>query len=229
MTDNCVRGSRLFGAYKVFTASQNLANHNHDHYITQLWEVTACQFTRAAPKFVASPVYASTPFLISLILFFPTAATSIQHYRHSPLAASPQIWAKELKPPITSTRVNLKAVSNLFSSQNIPQWYFSQNPATDNFFNLYMQCIWTTWSLRNMYEREFGLHHADYGFAFSTTQVHRMIALIICIIFVVGKYQQSGNVFNLCNIHFLQFFYLPAPFCWKATVGSPRYTWRVLW
>jgi len=54
-------------------------------------------------------------------------------------------------------------------------------------------------------QREFDLLHADWRFAFCTTQVRPIVALIICLIIVVGHLRHRRRNCNACDICFPRF------------------------
>jgi hypothetical protein len=60
-------------------------------------------------------------------------------------------------------------------------------------------------AFNKLLQGEFGLFHADWGLTLCTTQVQQIIALIACIIIVLGILLQVGQVHNPCDICFLQF------------------------
>jgi len=69
---------------------------------------------------------------------------------------------------------------------------------------------------------EFGLVQADWGFTLCTAQVRRIVALIICIIFVVGNLRQWWQVRNPCNVCFPGLSRRQESFRWEANGRSPR-------
>ena len=68
----------------------------------------------------------------------------------------------------------------------------------------------------------FGLLHADWGCTICTAQVQRIVALIICIILVVGNLRQWGQVRNPCDICFLWYRGRQESYHWEAIGRSPR-------
>jgi len=75
---------------------------------------------------------------------------------------------------------------------------------------------------------ELRLLQANWGFAFSTAQVRRIVALLSCIIFVVGQLRQWGQVSNPCDICFLRFRWWLESFRPEAYGVSPRCAGRRL-
>jgi len=69
---------------------------------------------------------------------------------------------------------------------------------------------------------EFSLLRADWGFTLCTTQVRRIVALIICITFFIGNLRQWGHVHNPSDICFLWFRRWQESFRWEANGRSPR-------
>jgi len=69
---------------------------------------------------------------------------------------------------------------------------------------------------------EFGLLQADWGFTLCTAQVRRIVALIICIIFVVGNLRQWCQVRNPGDIWFPRLRRRQESFRWEANGRSPR-------
>jgi len=69
---------------------------------------------------------------------------------------------------------------------------------------------------------EFGLLQADWGFTLCTAQVQQIVALIICIIFVVGNLRQWWQVRHPCDICFPQLRRWQRSFRWEANGWSPR-------
>jgi hypothetical protein len=67
---------------------------------------------------------------------------------------------------------------------------------------------------------EFHLLQADWGLAVSTAQVRRIIALIICIEYVITNPWYRGQVQNPCNICSARFCSWLQSFCWKHHGGS---------
>ena len=66
---------------------------------------------------------------------------------------------------------------------------------------------------------EFHLLQPDWGFAFGTTQVRQIVALIICITFIIENIcsrRQIGNPWNICPVQMRS---LLNPFRWKANGG----------
>jgi len=66
---------------------------------------------------------------------------------------------------------------------------------------------------------EFRLHQADWGFAFGPAQVLQIVALIICIVFIIGnlwQWEQIGNPGNICPPQFRSWLTL---FCCEANGG----------
>jgi len=77
---------------------------------------------------------------------------------------------------------------------------------------------------------EFGLLQADWGFTLCTTQVRRIVALFIWIIFVVGNLRQWRHVRTSCNICFPWFCRQQESFRCEANGRSPRCArWRSRW
>jgi len=79
---------------------------------------------------------------------------------------------------------------------------------------------------------EFGLLQADCRFPFCTAQVQRIVALIICIIIVVGHLRQRGQFCNPSDICFPWFRWGLELFWREGNLGSPRGTrrrfrWRI--
>jgi hypothetical protein len=79
---------------------------------------------------------------------------------------------------------------------------------------------------------EFGLLQADWRFTFCTAQVRQIIALIICILIIIGYLGQWGKFYNPCNICFPQFRWRLELFCWESNWESPRsvgkrFRWRI--
>jgi len=76
---------------------------------------------------------------------------------------------------------------------------------------------------------EFHLLQADWGFAFDSAQVRRIVGLIICIIFVIRNlwsWRHIGNPCNICPPHFPG---LLESFRWEANEGSPRCARKLSW
>jgi hypothetical protein len=66
------------------------------------------------------------------------------------------------------------------------------------------------------------LLQADWGFTLCTAQVRRIVALIICIIFMVGNLRQWGQVRNPSDICFARFRRRQESFRWEANGRSAR-------
>ena len=67
----------------------------------------------------------------------------------------------------------------------------------------------------------FRLLQADWGFALSPAQVRRIIALIICIEFVIRNFWEWGQVRNTSNIRLARFRCHLKLFLWEANGGLP--------
>ena len=69
---------------------------------------------------------------------------------------------------------------------------------------------------------EFRLLQADWGFAFGTTQVQRIVAHLNCIIFVIGNIRYWGQIHNPRNICPVRSRSRLRSFGWEANGGLPR-------
>jgi len=80
---------------------------------------------------------------------------------------------------------------------------------------------------------EFSLLQADWRYAICTAQVQRIVALIICIILVVGQLRQWGQFCNPCDICCPRFHGRLESFRWEANPESPKcagrwFKWKII-
>jgi len=111
----------------------------------------------------------------------PIVAESIRHYWSLPRAATFRKSPKNLQLPSPNAGFHLAAVSNCF----FPGYWTnasSREPSHPYFLPL-VQCtkVGLPHPFGKLLQAEIRLLQADWGLAFSPTQVRRIIALIICI------------------------------------------------
>jgi len=104
---------------------------------------------------------------------------------------------------------------------------FLEQPSLPSFLSL-VECaiVGVSHPFGKLLQGELGLLQTDSRFTLCTAQDRRIVALIICILFVVGNPQQWGQVCNSCDICFPQFRRWKESFCWEANERSPRCSGR---
>jgi len=156
--------------------------------------------------------------LLPCLPFFLTSRISLANFFKNTSTYSWQVHSALLKMTNSSKVSNLTTKSataisegrgptwkcfNRFCPRIMDRCYFWRNSCHPYLLPL-VECIKVglPHSFGKLLQGELHFLHTDWGFAFSTAQVQRIVALISCIIFVVGHLRQWGLVCNTCDIWF---------------------------
>jgi len=189
-------------------------NHNCKRCIWQLWEVTSRLFACVLSQISRWSLVASPSLFPRLSNF---ACTFLQKHLH-PLPATAfsiiEIYQQQpvLECCLTICYLHLpmqRSFPNLFQSvlpPNIRPMLLFKKPHHPYCLPL-VECtkVGLHHSFGILLQGELRLLQANWGFAFCTAQVRRIVTLIICITFVIGHLRQWGQVRNPCDICFPQF------------------------
>jgi len=190
----CVRSLELHAGYLVIVAVRHSTNHNHESCIWQLWEVTSSFFACALCQIRRWSLVASPPLLPHLPNL---TCTFFQKHLH-PLLPNPfgiieifqrQPLLKSLQKICNCCLPVQGSISQLF--QTVLSWdngpmLLPEKPSHPYFLPLVDYTnVRLPHHFGKLLQGEFRLLQANWGFAFSRTHVRRIIALIICIEFVI--------------------------------------------
>jgi len=170
------------------------------------------------------------PYLhISSKTFQPTVAESIGHYQNVPKTARSRKHLKTSKHCLPDQGSISKLFQTFLSPENGPMLLL-QKPSYPYFLPLVEG---TKFGLPHPFGKllqgVFRMFQADWGFAFETAKVRQIVALICCIIFIIGNLRQWGQSGDSCNICHAQFCSQLKLFCWEANGGSLRCAGKLSW
>jgi hypothetical protein len=233
MTHIWVQILEMHAGCRVIVPIQHSTNYNNESCIWQLWDVTSqliahelSQIRR--PSFVASP---------SLLPRLPNlTCTFLQKHLH-PLSPNPsgnsEIFQrlpglKSLQKICNRCRPAQGSISQLVQivlSQNNRPMLLLEKPSHPYILPL---VDGTNVGLPHPFDKllqgEFRSLQANRGFAFSPAQVRQILALSICIEFVIRNIWQWGQIPNHCHICPARFRCWLKSFCWEANGRTPRCT-----
>jgi len=189
-----------------------------------------------SPKSVASHLLPRLPFFLtsrtSLAHFFrtspPIVAQSIRHYGSFPKAATSRKSPKKICNRHLPAQGSISLLFQTVLSRNNGPMLLLEKPSHPYFLPI-VECtnVGLPHPFGKLLQGEFRLLQASWGFSFSPAQVRRIIALIICIEFVIRNLWQRGQVRNPCNICPARFRRRLKLFRWEADGGSPRCAWKL--
>jgi len=182
--------------YLVIVAIHHSTNHNHESCIWQLWVVTICLFPHPLchicrwslvifPSFLPPLPNHTCPLLqthLNLLSQNPFRTIKIFHT---------QPGAKSLQKICHRHRIVQGSITRLFQTVLSPdygQMLHFLEPSRPYFPPLVADTkVELPHPVGKLLQGEFRLLPADWGCAFGTAQVQQIIALIICIVFVIGN------------------------------------------
>ena len=212
-------------------------NHNRESCIWQLWEFTPRLLAHVLSQIGRRSLVAS-PSRFSHVPNF--ACTFLQKHLHL-LPTNPfsiikiNQWQAGLEccQKICDCRLPVqRSISNLFElvlpPDNEPMLLL-EKPRHPYFLPL-VECtkVGLPHPFGKLLQGELRLLQANWGFAFFTAKVQQIVALVSCIIFVVGYLGQWGQVRDLCDIWFPRFRWWLESFGREASGVSPRCAGRTL-
>jgi len=210
----CLWCLELFGGYNHILAIQHPVNHNHERCIWQLWEVTYPLFACVLSQIQIRSLVASPHLFPSLSNF---ACTFLQTHLHPPPGNPFSIIRINWRQPLLECPQKIcdrrhpvqGSISNMFElvlpPDNRPLLLLEK--LCHPYFLPLVECtvVGLFHPFGKLHQGELRVLQANWGFAFCTAQVRQIVALISCIIFVVGYLQQCGQVGNPSDMSFLRF------------------------
>ena len=204
-----IHGFELIWGKNDIVTIRHPANHNNECCIWNQCEITSHLFAHTLSQiprlsFVASP---------SIFSHLPNfACTFLQNHLHqllmNPLGIIEIIQRKpgfRYLQKIWNRCLSVQgSITKMFQPVLSPEYgpiHFLKQRSHPYFLPL-VECatIGLPHPFGKLLQGELCLLQADWGFTVCTTQVQRIIALIICIIFVIGNLRQWGQIRNCCNM-----------------------------
>ena len=234
----CVLSLELHAGCLGIVAVQLPTNHNHESCIWKLWEVISRVFTHTLTQIrrrtlVASP--SLLPHLPNLACIFlqkhlhpltPNPFSIIDIFQGQPGLESLQQLFNSCLPVLGSFSQLFRTVLSLDNGPMLPL----KKPCHPFFLPLVEHTkVKLPHPFGKLLQGESLLLQADWGFAFGPTQVRWIVALIICIVLIMGSLWQWGQIGNPGNICPLQFHSRLQWFCWEADGGSTRCAGKLSW
>lgn len=193
----CLERFDLLAGWRVIVAVQQQMSHTYECCISQLWEVTTCQVAHTLSHIrqrLLVTLHFTLPCLPNLICTFPQKQFNL-------LLPNPfGIKKISQRQPDFKSQLNIQdrdllVLGSIFNLAQLILYpdngtkYLLQNPSLPYFLPLVEG---TKIGLPNPFRKlllgDFHSLQADWGFAFGTAHVHLLIALIVCIVFVVGYF-----------------------------------------